>query len=145
MTRLVRGADGRMWTIRARVEWGRSSASDEFEHDVNGGPGAGLTMLGLLVVLAAVLVAWMPGAVVVPFWLILALVVVFLFFPIRWSLRRPWTVVAETPGDAEELPPERWIGSVRGLFKIRQAAGKIARNIEVYSAPDVEGPLVPVD
>jgi hypothetical protein len=70
---------------------------------------------------------------------------IFLFFPARWSLRRPWTVVAETPGDVEELPPERWFGTVRGMFRIRTETNKIARNIQVYSAPDVEGPLQPVD
>jgi hypothetical protein len=145
MTRLVRGADGRMWTIRARLEWTHPATADDFEHDVNGGAGPGIMMLGLITLLAVVLVAWTPGVVVVPPWLVVAMLAVFLFFPIRWSLRRPWTVVAETPGDVEELPPERWVGQVRGLFKIRPETSKIARNIEVYSLPDVEGPLQPVD
>jgi hypothetical protein len=83
--------------------------------------------------------------VVVPGWLILALVLLFLFFPARWALRRPWTIVAETPGDLDEHPPERWVGTVRGVFNVRQETSKVARNIEVYSLPNVDGPLQPVD
>lgn len=145
MTRLVRGADGRMWTVRGRVEWRRPTAADDFEHDVAGGHGPGLVLLGLLVALALILVVWTPDEVVVPGWLVLALVLLFLFFPVRWSLRRPWTLVAESPGGVDDNPPERWVGQVRGVLAVRQEAAKVARNIEVYSLPDVEGPLQPVD
>ena len=37
MTRLVRGADGRMWTVHSRIEWRNPEESDDFEHDVSGG------------------------------------------------------------------------------------------------------------
>ncbi|KAA2263688.1 DUF983 domain-containing protein [Solihabitans fulvus] len=145
MTRLVRGADGRMWTVRGRVEWRNPSGADDFEHDVSGGYGPGVVLLGMVVVLAMVLVWWTPSDVIVPSWLVLALILLFLFFPTRWTLRRPWTLVAESPGGIDEHPPERWVGQVRGVLAVRQEAAKVARNIEVYSLPDVEGPLQPVD
>jgi hypothetical protein len=34
---------------------------------------------------------------------------------------------------------------VRGVFTVRQETSKVARNIEVYSLPNVDGPLQPVD
>jgi hypothetical protein len=146
MTRLVRSVNGRMWTVRGDLEWGRKPVTaDDFEHDVSAGYGPGIVMLALLVFLSAVLVIWTPGDVVVPAWVVLALLLVFLFFPARWALRRPWTIVAETPGDLDEHPPERWVGTVRGVFNVRQETSKVARNIEVYSLPNVDGPLQPVD
>lgn len=145
MNRVVRGSDGRMWNVRSNMEWSHPLGEDEFEHDMNGGPRPGLIMGAVLVVLAVTLVVWTPPAVYVPSWLIAIIVVVVAFFPARWLVRRPWTVVAETPGDQEEQPPERWVGVVRGARAARQEAGRVARNIEVYAEPDVNGPLQPVD
>ena len=150
MNRLVRGADGRMWTLRGRIEWTKPATVDDFEHDLAGGSGPGVVMLAMLGVLVAALIAWTPGTVIVPKWLILVLLAVLLFFPVRWALRRPWLVVADTQGmpsteTQPELDPERWVGTVRGVFTIRQATNKIARDIEVYSAPANDGPLVLVD
>lgn len=145
MNRVVRGSDGRMWNVRSNMEWSHPLGGDEFEHDVSGGPRPGLFMGGVLLVLAGTLVVWTPPAVYVPSWLIAIIVVVVLFFPARWLVRRPWTVVAETPGDQEEQPPERWVGVVRGVLNARQEAGRVARNIEVYAEPDVNGPLQPVE
>lgn len=145
MTRLVRGADGRMWTLRGRMEWTRPATVDDFERDVAAGVAPGIAMMTALGILVIALVVWTPAAVVVPSWLLLALAVVLLFFPVRWLLRRPWSLVANTPGNAEDLSPEHWAGTVRGMFTIRQAAAKIARDIEVYSRPPAEGPLHPVD
>ncbi|MCO1581589.1 MULTISPECIES: DUF983 domain-containing protein [unclassified Crossiella] len=145
MTRLVRGADGRKWTVRTNVEWSSPAGMDEFEHDVSGGHGAAVLMATLMVVLTAVLIIWTPAAVIIPPWLILALALVFLFFPLRWVVRRPWTVVAETPGELDDAGPERWVGNVRGYLSMRQEAIKVARDIEVYSSPAFDGPLQPVD
>lgn len=141
MTRLVRGSDGRMWTVRANVEWRNPMTSQDFEHDVSGGQMPGFVMGGLLALLVLVFIVWTPAGVLVPSWLLLALAIMVLFFPVRWLLRRPWTVVAETPGDLEDNPAERWGGLVRGVFTVRQEVGEIARNIEVYGAPDVAGSL----
>lgn len=145
MTRLVRGADGRMWTVHSRVEWRNPETSDDFEHDVSGGVLPGVMMAGLLLIMAVVLIAWTPTQVVIPGWLIMALIFLFLFFPVRWAVRRPHTLVAESKATADDLPPERWTGTVRGPLAVRQEASRVARTIEMHSLPDVDGVLQPVD
>lgn len=127
------------------MEWIAPATVDDFERDVASSRGAGLALVGLLVLLVVVLVAWTPNGVIVPSWLILALVLLLLFFPARWALRRPWSLVANTPGNDDDQPAERWTGTVRGVIRIRQMTAKIARDIEVYSTPDTDGPLHPVE
>jgi hypothetical protein len=147
MTRLVRGADGRMWSVRYHMEWVNPVTADDFEHDVSAARGSGVFMAVLVGTFVAVLVAWKEsqGMVVVPGWLLLALALVLLFFPVRWVLRRPWTVVAETPGDLDDHPPERWVGTVRGVVAVRTTAARIAHEIQEYSSPGLDGALQPVD
>jgi hypothetical protein len=145
MTRLVRGADGRMWTLRGRLEWTQPATIDDFEHDVASGYTPGIVMLFMLGVLVVALVTWRPSGVVVPSWLVLVMLIVMVFFPLRWAVRRPWRLVANTPGSQQEQVAERWVGTVRGMFNIRTVAAKVARDIEVYSMPNAEGPLHPVD
>jgi hypothetical protein len=145
MTRLVRGADGRMWTLRGRLEWSQPATIDDFEHDVASGYTPGIVMLFMLGVLVVALVTWRPSGVVVPSWLVLVMAIVMVFFPLRWAVRRPWRLVANTPGSQQEQVAERWVGTVRGMFNIRTVAAKVARDIEVYSMPNAEGPLHPVD
>jgi Na+/melibiose symporter-like transporter len=127
------------------MEWTTPATVDDFERDVASGYVSGAALMLLLVLLVVVLIAWTPSGVVVPAWLVLVLVLALLFFPVRWALRRPWSLVANTPGNDEEQPAERWTGMVRGVIKIRQMSAKIARDIEVYSTPDMDGPLHPVD
>jgi hypothetical protein len=145
MTRLVRGADGRMWTLRGQLEWSQPATIDDFEHDVASGYTPGVVMLFTLTALVIALVLWRPAGVVIPIWLLLVLLVILAFFPLRWALRRPWRLVANTPGNQEELVAERWVGTVRGMFNIRNATAKVARDIEVFSMPNSDGPLHPVD
>jgi len=145
MTRLVRGADGRMWTLRGQLEWSQPATIDDFEHDVASGYTPGIVMLFMLGVLVVALVTWRPAGVVVPSWLVLVMAIVMIFFPLRWAVRRPWRLVANTPGSQQEQVAERWVGTVRGMFNIRTVAAKVARDIEVYSMPNAEGPLHPVD
>jgi hypothetical protein len=145
MTRLVRGADGRMWTLRGQLEWTQPATIDDFEHDVASGYAPGIVMLFMLAVLIVALVTWRPAGVVVPTWLVLVMVIVMVFFPVRWAFRRPWRLVANTPGSQQEQVAERWVGTVRGMLNIRTVAAKVARDIEVYSMPNSEGPLHPVD
>ncbi|HEX3650406.1 MAG TPA: DUF983 domain-containing protein, partial [Pseudonocardiaceae bacterium] len=133
MTRLVKGRDGRMWTLRSQMEWSTPATVDDFEHDVSSGYAPGIVMLAMLCVLVVALVLWTPAGVVIPVWLIVALVVVLAFFPLRWALRRPWQLVANTRGDGEELGAEQWVGTVRGMVNIRTVTAKVARDIEVYN------------
>jgi hypothetical protein len=144
MTRTVQGPDDRVWTVRADMEWRTPATADDFEHDVAGSHGPAVVMLVLVGILAVALIVWTPTDVVVPLWLVLIILLVVLFFPIRWALRRPFTVVAETGDDGEGEPVERWVGTVRGVFNVRQQINRIARTIVNESTPAVEGPLKPV-
>jgi hypothetical protein len=146
MTRLVRSVNGRMWTVRGDLEWGRKPVTaDDFEHDVSAGYGPGVVMLGLVVLLAAVLVIWTPTDVAVPAWVVLVLLLVFLFFPARWALRRPWKVVAETGDGTPDAPIEKWVGTVRGMFNVRSEIARVAKNIQSDDMPGFDGPLRPVE
>jgi Na+/melibiose symporter-like transporter len=144
MTRVVRGADGRVWTLQSDMEWRTPATADDFEHDVSLGHGPAMVLLLLVTVLAVVLVVWTPRDVYVPLWLVLIILLVVLFFPIRWALRRPWKVVAETGDDGEGEPVEKWVGTVRGVLTVRQEVAKIARDIVVDAMPGLDGPLKPV-
>jgi hypothetical protein len=146
MTRLVQGSDGRAWEVRAQMEWRRPATADDFEHDAAGSYAPGIVMMVVVLLLGLVLIFWMPDDLVVPSWVLLALLLIALFFPLRWILRRPWTVVAETEGDFEgDRPSERWVGTVRGIFGVRGEVNKIAKSIQRHDLPDFEGPLHPVE
>ncbi|MGW5050814.1 DUF983 domain-containing protein [Actinokineospora sp. NPDC004072] len=145
MTRQVRDANGRLWTLDGTLEWRTPATEDDFEHDVAAGYLPGLVMIGLIVVLAVVLVSWMPADVVVPGWLVLVLLLVALFFPARWALRRPWTLIAETGDDGEGEPVERWVGTVRGYFNARGELAQIAKNLQRDAMPGWESVLKPVE
>jgi hypothetical protein len=146
MTRVVRGADGRMWTVRSGVEWSEPVTEETFEHDVGSGRIAGVLMAGILLALVIFLIAWRAPSVRVPGLLVLALLALVLFFPARWLIRRPFRLVAETPGGLEE-PAEKWVGRVRGYMTARQETTRAAKHLEVYAVPDREGdgPLQPVN
>ncbi|WP_158879977.1 DUF983 domain-containing protein [Amycolatopsis anabasis] len=146
MNRLVQGDDGREWVVRAQLEWRPPATADDFEHDVAGSYAPGVAMAIVAAVLGIVLIIWMPDDVLVPAWVPLALLLIALFFPLRWVLRRPWTVVAETDGDVGgERPSERWVGTIRGLFAVRGEVNNIIRTIQKHSLPDFDGPLHPVE
>ena len=145
MMKLVRGADGRMWTLRSSMEWSTPALSDDFEHDVAANKTPGYVLLGMLVVFVLALFIWRPGPVIVPVWLLVILLLGLMYFPVRWVVRRPWTLVANTPGSQEDASAERWVGIVHGAYTIRQTAAKVARDIEVYSKPNADGPLQLVD
>ncbi|OZM70055.1 DUF983 domain-containing protein [Amycolatopsis antarctica] len=146
MTRVVQGSDGRDWVVRGQMEWRRPAIGDDFDHDVAGSYTPGIVMMGVCILLGIVLVIWRPADVVVPTWIPLALLLLALFFPLRWILRRPWTVVAETDGDQNgEKPSERWVGTIRGFFTVRGEMAKVAKSIKKYALPDFDGPLRPVE
>ncbi|MGH3950640.1 MAG: DUF983 domain-containing protein [Pseudonocardiaceae bacterium] len=146
MNRLVKGADGREWTLRSQLEWRKPATVEDFEHDVRGGNVPGVIMVAVLTLFVVTLLIWMPEGVVVPGWFLLSLALVILFFPLRWVLRRPWTVVAETDGTPRsDQPAERWVGSVRGMLTVRTEVSRVRKSIERHSLPDFEGPLRPVE
>jgi hypothetical protein len=141
MTRVVRGADGRVWTIQGTTEWRTPATADNFEHDVSASHLSAWVLLAVVGLLTIVLVVWTPEDVVVPVWLVLMILLILLFFPLRWALRRPWTVVAATGDDGEGEPTEQWVGTVRGVFTVRRQVAEVAHDIADHSAPGVEGPL----
>lgn len=145
MTRQVRDANGRLWTLDGQLEWRTPATEDDFEHDVAAGYLPGVIMIVLIVVLGVVLISWMPADVVVPGWLVLILLLVALFFPARWALRRPWTLTAETGEDAEDEQVERWVGTVRGYFAARGEIAKIAKNLQQDAQPGWESVLKPIE
>jgi hypothetical protein len=134
-----------MWTLRGKLEWSRPATVDDFEHDVASGYAPGIVMLVMLAGLVVALVLWTPADVRVPAWLLVVLLVILAFFPFRWAVRRPWRIVANTAGNQEDQVAERWVGTVRGMLNIRNVTARVARDIEVYSMPNVDGPLHPVD
>jgi hypothetical protein len=149
MIRQVRDQDGRQWTLRSYMEWRQPATADDFEHDVSVGNTSAFVLLALVIALAVTLVVSIPDDVVAPWsgrmlWLGLLIVLAILFFPTRWALRRPWTVVAEVGDNGEGEPVERWTGSIRGVFTVRQQFNQIAKNIQNESHPGIEGPLQPV-
>jgi hypothetical protein len=143
-SKTVTGVDGRTWTVRRRLEWTTPATGEEFEHDVDGGRAAAVLILSTLVFFYVALFSWMPADVHVPWWVVLAGIVVFAFFPVRWLLRRPWTLVAQTPG-GYDLEPEHWVGMVRGVSKARDETKLIIRMIRTRGTPAyADSPLQPV-
>ena len=92
-TKTVIAADYREWQVSRRIEWTTPAVGDEFEHDVDAGNGAGVLILGTLVFFWLVLVVWVPGGVVFPwfYWLVVivglvAIVVQFAVFGVLGRL-----------------------------------------------------------
>jgi len=93
------------------------------------GNASAFVLLALIIVLAITLISTIPEDVVAPWsgrmlWLGLLIVLAILFFPVRWALRRPWTVVAETAGNYD-LPAEKWTGK-RRMASLR-CVGRLGR------------------
>ncbi len=145
MNRVVRGSDGRMWNVRSHFEWSDPLEINEWEHDISGSRASGMGVGAVVLLLYVVFILWTPSGVYLPNWLLLAFLVVVLFFPARWLVNRPWTVIAETPGDQDDAPPERWVGVVRGVVVVRRESARVSRNIELHAEPDMNGPLQPVE
>lgn len=146
MNRLVRGNDGREWVIRAHMEWRQPATADDFEYDAAANYTPGIVMAGVALALAGALLLSMPDRLVIPDFVPYGLLLVALFFPLRWVLRRPWTVVAETDGDpAGDHPSERWVGTVSGVSNINGEVKRVAKSIARHDLPDFEGPLHPVE
>lgn len=145
-SKTVVGSDGRTWTVRRRMEWSMPATGEDFEHDVDGGRSAAVVILSTLALFYIALFSWMPADVHVPWWLVLAALIVIGFFPVRWIMRRPWTLIAQTPGAyGADLEAEHWVGMVRGYGKAREENAIIVRQIRMRATPGyADGPLQPV-
>lgn len=144
MTRVVRGKDGRRWTVRNNVNWSEPDTEQEFEHDVAAGQVAGIMMLLLVGALVLTLVLWTPSNVVGFEWVVFTFLVLLLVLPVQWALSRSWTIVAETP-PLPDAPPERWMGTVHGLLRARQETDHVVKSLQRDAIPDDgRGPLQPV-
>jgi hypothetical protein len=144
-TKTVTGVDGRSWSVRRTIEWALPATGDDFEHDVDGGRGAAFLIMSALFVFWLIVVVWSPSQVHIPWWMWLIAVLIVGFFPFRWLLRRPWTVVAETAG-SYDLPAERWTGMVRGGSKAKEELRIVVRRLRTQGTPGhADSPLQPVN
>lgn len=144
-TKTVIAADNREWQVRRNIEWSTPAMGDEFEHDVDGGRGAVVLILSALILFWVVILVWAPSGVYVPWFYWLVLLVGVAFFPARWYLRRPWTIVAKTQG-SYELPPEHWAGMVRGGAAAREETRVVLRSLRTRATPGhADSPLQPVN
>lgn len=140
--RVVVASDGQKWTVRRELNWRTPATAevDKFDYDVHSGPLSAILLGVLIATLAVIFVALTPDSTVAPK-VELAVFALILFFPVRWLLRRPWTIVAET-GDDEA---ERWTGTVRGPVAARAEFRQTVSNIETDGHPDFAGSLQPVN
>ena len=146
--RIVRAADGRQWMVRQKLEFTDPTTGDDFEHDMEGGRLASIAIVSLMGLLWVALLAWYftgSQGVIVPWWMWLILLVIASFFPVRWLLRRPRTLVAETPGGTDGSAPERWVGWVRGTQAAREELLRTVKSLETRATPAyADSPLQPV-
>jgi hypothetical protein len=148
--KVVKGTDGRTWTVRRQMLFRMPAIGDDFEHDVAGGTVGVYVILGMLALFYVALLSWWSTEVHVPAWVKIAGFIVILFFPARWFLRRPWQLTAQTPGlydpdRREGTKDERWVGTVRGMTKAREETGMVIRSIRMRGRPGhADGPMQPV-
>ncbi len=147
INKAVRAADDRNWLVQSRVEW-REPATAGFEHDMASAGRGAAVILSLLLAAWVIVVAWffaVPG-ILGGRWLVFGGLAVIVFFLIRWVLRRPRTITAETPGGLSGLPAERWTGMVRGLGKAREETRHSVWLLETSAIPgDIDSPLRPTN
>jgi hypothetical protein len=102
-------------------------------------------ILSALALYWAVLVLWLPSRVHIPWYLWVVGVIVLAFFPVRWLLRRPWTLVAETSG-GYDLPAEHWTGTVRGRNRAKEEMRVVVRSLRTRATPGHgDSPLHPIN
>ncbi|MGH3615184.1 MAG: hypothetical protein ACRDRK_21830 [Pseudonocardia sp.] len=144
MARKVFDLHRREWSLRRNIEWSVPATGEDFEHDVDGGRGAAGLVLSGLFAFWMILVIWKPAEVHIPWFYWLVFFIILVFFPVRWALRRPWTVVAETVGGYDQ-PAELWTGLVRGEAKSREEMRIVKRRLEIQGTPGhSDSPLQPV-
>jgi hypothetical protein len=144
----IHGIKGRTWLVSRQWLWEMPAGEEgePFEHDVDGGRFGVIAIMSILIMLALALAVWfLPLDVVWPWWLWIPVLAVVLFFVIRWLLRRPWEIKAWTTGHfgkdehGEDLGPEKWIGTVRGVTKSKDEVRLISQAIRKSDSPDYIG------
>jgi hypothetical protein len=141
MTRFVRGKDERIWTVQSRINWSQPATAEQFEHDMAAGYVSGVAMLVVVVALVLFVLVWTPAGVVMPPWLVLSLLLVLMVAAMQWMLKRPWTIVADTPRTGEK-ESEHWVGTAHGMMAARQDTRQVVQNLEKGAMPDDgTGPL----
>lgn len=143
MVREVRAADGRNWTVRREINWGKPPHEQAFEHDVSVSQMAGVVMAALVVVMVVAVAVWTPPGVYIPSWLIVALVAVVLLVPAQWAMARPWLIEAAT-FEPLESSGEHWEGTVRGLRGSRHEVARVVHQLQTHARPvldEDQGPL----
>ena len=140
MRRVVRGGDGRTWTVQSTINWYQPATAEQFEHDMADGYAPGIVMLVVVVALILFVVFWTPPGLVVPSWLVLLFLLVLMVLPIQWALRRPWTIVAKTT-EPVDTAGEHWVGTVHGLMAARQYTRGVVQSLKSSQAiPDNAAP-----
>jgi hypothetical protein len=136
--------DGRDWTVTSHTDYQQPALGDTFEHDVSSNSGALWIMLPLAAFWSIAIYLWVITHPIVPWFFWLAAVVITGFFPLRWWLRRPRSIVAETLGNVD-LSAERWVGNVRGVSKRREEVRIVVRRLRTQGTPGhADSPLQPV-
>jgi len=145
----ITAGDGRTWEVTRQIDWSPPAVGDEFEHDVDGGRGAVVLVVCALIVFGVVIVAWpllAQSRVHVPlaYWFLALLILG--FFPVRWYLRRPWKIVAETDGHYNtDAGREHWVGKVRGISRAQEEMRVVVLSLRQRGTPGhADSPLQPV-
>ncbi|MFC5062770.1 hypothetical protein [Actinomycetospora atypica] len=145
----VQGVDGREWLVTMTILW--TDTTEKFEHEKEGGRNAVIGMIIVLGFLWFALVAWaveMYPVVQVPWWMILLLLGLVLFFPGRWVIRRPRRLLVEggrwPDDDEDDAMGEAWSGYIRGRTEARAEFNQAIKTLKRRGTPArANSPLQP--
>jgi len=137
-TRTVIDVYARTWHVRDGIEWGARRRAD----DAVGGRGTA-RVVSVAAAVVVLLSGWryvslIPGPVLGSTLLVVAVLLV-----VRWLLRRPWSIVAETPGTYDN-EAERWRGVVYGYVGRGEEVRRTIRELRLTGIPS-SGALHRVD
>lgn len=139
--KVVKGTDGRTWTVRRRMLMRMPAIGQDFEHDVDGGSVGKWVILSMLALFYVAQLSWWSFEVNVPWWIVLFGVAVFVFLVVRVVSRRPWKITAQTPGSYDPEHPDgrnsaHWVATVRGVGKSQEEVTKGIRRIRMKGEPN---------
>lgn len=141
----VLAPNGRQWTVTRTAEWVRPAGADGFEVDQTGGTLGPIIVFGALAVFWVGLFLWMPARVHVPWYFTLVAVGLVLLIPVRWWVRRPWTVQVDSDGFGEDAAVRQtWV--VSGRWEATRLAAGIVDRLKFtgrLADPDQVGPVIP--